>query len=96
MSDALSGDARLIVLRHLSEQSDGRSNDLLLDRVLDALGVRRSRDWLRTQLRRLAELDAVKLDEMGSVLVVTLRQAGRDHVDRRALLDGVSRPLDLD
>lgn len=96
MIDRVAEDARLIVLRHLAEQADGRSNDIVLDRVLDTYGVRRSREWLRTQLRRLAELDAISVEEVGSILVAGLRRAGRDHVDRRAPIEGVSRPADAD
>jgi hypothetical protein len=92
--DAIAGFARLMILRELADQLDGRSNDLVLTRVLDAQGVRRSRDWVRTQLRRLAELDAVKVEEIGTVFVATLRQAGRDHVDRRGMIEGVARPAD--
>lgn len=84
----------MMILRELAGASDGRSNDIVLLRVLDAYGVRRSRDWLRTQLRRLVELDAIRVDTMASMAVATLRQAGRDHVEGRALIEGVSRPAD--
>lgn len=94
--DRVAADARLMILRELAQQTDGRSSDLVLDRVLDAHGVRRSRDWLRTQLRKLAELEAVRVSEVGSVLVATLRRAGRDHVERRFLIEGVSPPADED
>lgn len=94
--DQIAEDGRLIILRELAAQTDGRSNDLVLARVLDAFGVRRSRDWVRTQLRRLAELEAVRIQEVSTVMVATLRQAGRDHVDRRGIIEGVSRPADED
>jgi hypothetical protein len=94
--DRVAADARLIILRELAAQTDARSNDLVLDRVLDTLGVRRSRDWLRTQLRKLVELEAVRIQEVGTVMVVSLRRAGRDHVERRAVIEGVSRPADED
>lgn len=92
----VAADARLIILRELAAQTDGRSNDVVLERVLDAFGVRRSRDWLRTQLRRLAELEAVRLQEVGTVLVASIRRAGRDHVERRGVIEGVSRPAEED
>jgi hypothetical protein len=94
MNDGIAADAGLIILIELARQTDGRANDLVLDRVLVAHGVRRSRDWLRTQLNRLAELEAVKVETIGSIVVATLRAAGRDHVERRRLLEGVSRPAD--
>ena len=94
--DRVAQDARLIILRELATQVDGRSNDTVLGAVLDTMGVRRSKDWLRTQLRRLEELEAVRLETIGPVLVAALRRAGRDHVERRALLEGVSRPAEED
>lgn len=94
MADPIAADARLMILQELALQIDGRSNDLVLDRVLTAFGVRRSRDWLRTQLGALAELDALRVETVGSVMVATLRQAGRDHVERRTAIEGVARPAD--
>ncbi|WP_242095484.1 hypothetical protein [Sphingomonas sp. CROZ-RG-20F-R02-07] len=95
-ADRIAEDARLMILRELATQTDGRSNDLVLDRVLDAYGVRRSRDWLRTQMRKLAELEAIRIEDVGTLLVATLRKAGREHVERRAVIEGVSRPADED
>jgi hypothetical protein len=92
--DHLAADARLLILKELARQTDGRSNEIVLERVLDAYGVRRSRAWVRTQLRALAELDAVRLEELGDIIIAGLRQAGRDHVERRGIVEGVSRPTD--
>lgn len=92
----MAADARLMILRELASQNDGRSNDVILARVIDAYGVRRSRDWLRTQLRALADLDAVRVEDAGTVMIATLRRAGRDHVERRGVIEGVSRPADED
>lgn len=94
--DAIAADARLLVLKELARQADGRLNDVVLERVLDTYGVRRSREWLRTQLRALAELGAIGVAEAGALLVAELRRAGRDHVERRAVLDGVARPADAE
>lgn len=96
MSDRVAEDGRLLILRELAAQTDGRSNDIVLQRVLDAHGFRRSSDWVRTQLRRLAELDAVRLSQAGSIVVAALTKAGRDHVERRSVIEGVSRPSDED
>lgn len=94
--DRIAADARLMILQELARQTDGRSSDLVLTRVLDAYGVRRSRDWLRTQMRALAELDAIRVEEVGSIFVASLRKLGRDHVDRRSVIEGVARPADED
>ena len=96
MSDTLTPEARLIVLRELAQQGDGRSNDLVLARVLDTHGVSRSREWLRTQLRALAEVGAISVREVGSIMVAELKRLGRDHVERRGTIDGVARPADAE
>jgi repressor of nif and glnA expression len=88
----LTHDARLVILKQLATQADGRLNEVLIEKVLDAFGHRRSREWIRTQLRKLEELGAVRLTEIGTVVVATLTRAGLDHVERRSFVDGVARP----
>ena len=94
--DAIAQDARLMILRELARQSDGRLSDVVLARVLEAYGVRRTQDWLRTQLRVLEEIGAIRREEIGRTVIATLRQAGRDHVERRGVVEGVARPADVD
>ena len=94
LADAIAHDARLAILQELARQVDGQLNDGTLTRVLDVIGIRRSRDWVKTQLRALEQLDAVSLTETSGMLIAELREAGRDHVDRRGLIEGVSRPRD--
>lgn len=95
-TDLLIADARLCILRELSDQVDGRLNEVGLMRVLDAFGIKRSRDWVRTQLRALDELGAVNLTEIGTVMVAALTKLGRAHVERRQVIEGVARPSDED
>ena len=94
LSAAIARDARLAILKELAKQVDGRLNDQAMTHVLDVIGVRRSRDWVRTQLRALAELDAVRLIDAGELLVAELTATGRDHVERRIIIEGVARPRD--
>ncbi len=89
-------DGRLVMLRELAAQTDGRLNEIMLMRVLDAFGISRSREWVRTQMRALAELDAVRVTENGTVMIAQLTRAGRNHVERRSIIDGISRPGDVD
>lgn len=84
--------ARLVILKELAAQADGRMNEALLERVLDVFGHRRSRDWIRTQLRKLEELGAVRISEAGTVLVAAITRVGVDHVERRSFVEGVDRP----
>lgn len=91
-ADFLTADARLVILKELAAQMDGRLPETLLTRVLDAFGHRRSRDWVRTQLRALADLGAVRVAEAGTVMIAAITRAGIDHVERRAVIEGVARP----
>lgn len=90
--EAMTIDARLVILKELAAQSDGRLNEVLLEKVLDVFGHRRSRDWIRTQLRKLEELGAVRVTEAGTVYVARITRAGVDHVERRSFIEGVARP----
>lgn len=60
--------------------------------MLDVFGVRRDRDWVKTQLVKLEALGAVTLADVGSLTVAAITRDGRDHVEQRAVLIGVSRP----
>lgn len=96
-AEALTLEARLAILAELAEQRDETLNVLSITRVVDALGIRRSREWVDTQLNKLEELGAITLRHselagIGRVTVATLTTAGRDHVERRGLLAGVAAP----
>lgn len=88
----LTADARLVLLRTLNGQTDGRLNETLLTAALDSFGHRRSRDWVRTQLRALAELGAVRITESGMIMIAEVTRLGSDHVERRQIVEGVARP----
>ena len=85
--------ARLTILRALANETDYRLNDTLLTRTLEAFAIKRGRGYLRNQLRWLEqEAGAVKLHEVGTVMVAELTEPGLDHVERRLVLDGVLKP----
>lgn len=92
--DKIAEDGRLIILKELTAQVDGRLNEVSIQRVLDAFAIKRSREWVRTQLRKLAELGAVRIAEAGTVMIAQIRSLGRNHVERREVIEGVSRPSD--
>lgn len=85
-------DVRLIVLRELHGQPAGRLNDTVLTRVIEAFGHTKSRDWIRTQLRKLAELGAIRVTEAGTVMIAEITRAGTEHVERRSFVEGVAKP----
>lgn len=90
--EAIEQDGRLVILRELNKQPDGRLNEVLLTRVLDQFGIKRSRDWVRTQIRAMTELGAVSFSEVGTVFVAEITRKGVDHVDKRVVIEGISRP----
>lgn len=92
-------DARLVILAELAAQRDARLNSRILAEMVDQVVRHRPGEWIDAQLRWLASMDAVELQEgnlpgLGPVHFVTLRQAGRNHVTRRQFLPGVTIPVD--
>lgn len=85
-------EARLIILRSLSEQVDGRSNSSLLQDVVKSYGVTKPREWIHDQLNFLVTMGAVTVVEAGSVRIATLTAKGQRHVDREEAIEGVKRP----
>lgn len=85
-------EARLIMLRALDEQADGRLNSELLRLSLEGYGITKSRDWVHDELGWLAGMGALALAEAGSVRVAAITAKGRDHVERRIVIEGVKRP----
>lgn len=94
--EAMTGFARLYILRELAKQTDGRLNDLMLRSALDLYGIRRDADWVRTQLRKLEALGAIKLTQAGEMLVAQLLRDGRDHLEERAVIVGIALPRDAE
>ena len=92
MDRILREDARLILLKALGEQPDGRLNSDLLRATLEAFGIARSRDWVHEELNYLRDVGAIRLHEIGSVRVGELTSKGLDHIERRIGIEGVRRP----
>ncbi|SNY91381.1 hypothetical protein SAMN04515647_1603 [Cohaesibacter sp. ES.047] len=89
-SDSVS---RLVILKELANQVDNRANTTILEMVLEQFGQPSTAAYVRNQLRYLEQTArAVKLEDVGSVLVAELTQTGQDHVDRKIALEGVRRP----
>ena len=94
LAEGIAREARLRILQVLSQQTDGSLSDLLLKRTMDYYGYRRDRDWIRTQMRKLADLGAVSVHDAGDVLFAKLEPAGRDHLEERSVIEGVLRPAE--
>jgi hypothetical protein len=85
-------EARLIILRALEEQPDGRLNSELLRVTLDSFGISKSRDWVHDELNWLQSMAAITVVSAGTVRVAQLTAKGSDHVHRRLVIEGVKRP----
>lgn len=93
----LTENARLVILRELAAQPDGRLNETLVHTVLEMFSHHRSREWVRSQLNKMEEIGAIRLHridrpEAEPLLIAQIRRAGIDHVERRSFLDGIERP----
>lgn len=95
-ADHIAKEARLRILKELAKQTDGRLSELMVRPVLDLYGIRRDRDWIATQLRKLEQLGAIELSTVGETLIARITRDGRDHVDERAMIEGIARPSEID
>jgi len=91
-SEHVAADARLTILKAVAAAPGQALNDTIIHAELDRLGHRRTREWTRQQVRHLADLGAVGIAEEGTVWVVSIRQPGLDHLDRRMVIEGVNSP----
>lgn len=92
--DKVALDARLIILRELAQQMDGTLTSVSLRRVLDVYFVRPV-EWIDTQLVKLAQLEAIELTRAGDVAIAKITAAGRDHLDERSIISGITPPSDF-
>jgi hypothetical protein len=93
MGDVIREHARLIILRDLAEQADGRWNSEALREDLELRwAINRPRAFVHDELRWLEMMGAVTLVESASVLIASITQKGLDHVERRIRIEGVKRP----
>ena len=91
--DLLIEDARLVLLRVMSEMPNRRANSSVLCSILDekfchALEVAD----VKRELRWLEERELVEIETAGSVLLATLRDRGERVVKGRITVEGVKRP----
>lgn len=92
--DRVDADRRLIILRALDENG-GAASEAVLETALLALGERIGvdRDYVRRQLKWLAEADLVVNDLYRErVMVGEITKRGVALIERRIKVDGVSSP----
>ncbi|MEW6463779.1 MAG: ArsR family transcriptional regulator [Pseudomonadota bacterium] len=91
-ADYLRQDQRLVMLRVLSELPQFRSNSSVIASLLGQFGHHPSRDQVKGDLVWLGEQGLVSIEDIGSVLVVTLTERGGDVAAGRASVPGVRKP----
>ena len=92
-SEHYDAEVRLIILKALHDEANGRLSDSMLMHVFEAFAINRTRDYLRTQLNWLkTEGGAVVLRDAGTAMIAELTDKGEAHVQRRQLIQGVKRP----
>lgn len=84
--------ARLILLKALSNQMDETLNSDLLVYELQPFGIRKDRAWVHGELAYLSDMGAVTLSDAGTVKVATLTDLGHRHLKREVAIEGVKRP----
>lgn len=92
MDTLIREDARLIMLKAISEQVDERLHSGYLAEVLLRFGIDRAREWVHGELDWMAEMGAVTLIRPGSVVVATLTEKGARHLRRAIVIEGIKRP----
>ena len=95
-AETIAREARLRILKELARQTDGRLSELMIRPVLDLFGIRRDRDWIATQLRKLEQLGSIEIEVVGQTMVARITRDGRDHIDERAVIEGIARPSEID
>ncbi|MDE1917654.1 MAG: hypothetical protein KGJ57_18255 [Sphingomonadales bacterium] len=94
-------DARLAILAELAQQDDATLNSRSLARIVEAVVPRRPREWIETQLDWLKSMGAIRLTKsdlpgLGPVSIAVLTRTGRDHVEQRTRLSGITAPADVE
>ncbi len=91
--DLLIQDARLVLLRVMSEMPSHRANSSVLCTILDEkFGHALELADVKRELRWLEENELVEIETAGSVLLATLRERGKKVVKGRITVEGVKRP----
>lgn len=91
-AEFLRRDQRLVLLRILAEMPAYRSNSSVLTGALHSFGHAASRDQIKTELHWLGEQGLVHVEDLDSILIVTLTERGSDVAAGRSRVPGVNQP----
>ncbi len=85
-------DARLIILRALSEQVNESLSSSTIELVLQTFVIRQPRSWIHGEMDYLRMMGAISIVDAGSVKIGTLTDLGWRHLLRETIIEGVKRP----
>ncbi len=85
-------DCRLVILRALEDQHDGRLNESLLEQALENLGHRVTRERVRRYMQDLEEAGAIAIQKFADVFIGEINKRGQDHLERALKIEGVAVP----
>lgn len=92
-ADAITSEARLIMLRELHAQPNrSMTSTAMCTYLLDRWLIDRSREWVEKQFAYLAEMEAVRITPAGSIKIATLAPGGLKHLALKAFIAGVDSP----
>lgn len=75
---------RLVILRMLDDQNDGRLNETLIMQELDLYGHKLTKSQVRDLLRGLETQDALRVTLAGGIVMIAeITARGANHVARR-------------
>ena len=90
----VSDNRSVAILRALHRQPSYGSNEYVMGTWLEQLALGGTRDAIRAELQRLEPLLVIRCErrgEDGEVMVFTLTERGIDHLEGRAVADGIPR-----
>jgi len=92
MDSIIRPDARLSILRALTEAPEYRLNESILHRIANAFGLSLARHQVAAEIEWLRDAGLVKAEKLGDMWVATATSLGLDVAAGRTIRDGVTRP----
>ena len=84
---------RLKILELLAQANGYSLNNEILRNALSAVGIRATGDQLRAELGWLEQVTAVKLFDVGHLIVAELTERGHDVAHGNSVVRGIDRPV---
>lgn len=93
MNERILQETRLIMLRELAGQVNGRiTSSSMADELREVWGVDRERQWVEGEFAWLEEAGAITVVPAGSVKIACITEKGRRHLRFTIAIPGIRRP----